>query len=225
VRNRGNFYGGYYRDFGYRNYYHNFWRRGFFGGYYYPFVPCYDVGSYLYYPSLYWLYVKTVDAEYYGGWYGAGYVVNPFPFVKVYYPTQTFVNLGIEVAAYPNEVQANFRTAMTNLTTSLAQQLANNLNASLTLAENDIVVTHYDNLQNTAYAMDGYVDDKGLGLHVAFKAYVDLSNPNQTLVFVPTGDQPSPADEATLDLINSRITALGGDPLTADVAANSTAVQ
>jgi len=220
IRDRGGRYGGYYRDFGWHNYYHGFWGYGFFGGFYYPFRPCFGIADYFFYPALYWLYVDAIEDAFYLAWYPNYYYGNPitpFPYVGVWYPTEELVDMGVEVSAQPDIAQDNFRQGMTLLTQALTQQIANNLDASVTLGTNEIVVTHYQNLQDTAYAMDGFVDSPSLNLHVAFKALVDMSDPSKSMVFVPTGAQPTPADDGILNMINQRIIALGGDPMIADV--------
>jgi hypothetical protein len=221
---------GFYANYGWHNYYHGYWDRGFYGGYYYPFRPCYDISTYFWYPSLYWLYQDAAADALYIAWYGNAYYnsypVTVFPFVRVYYPTETLRDMGIEVSAYPAEKQANFRSALTTLTQSLAQQIANSMNASVTLSSNDVVITHYQNLEDLGYSMEGYIDSTALNLHVGFKAFVDLVNPNQTLVFMPSGDQAAGDTDLTqLTLINDQITRLGGNPLIADVETDVASAQ
>lgn len=220
---------GYYSNYGWHNYYHGFWGVGFYGGFYYPFRPCYDISTYFWYPSLYWLYQDMAADALYVAWYGNAYYnsypVTVFPYVGVYYPTETLRDVGIEVSAYPAEKQTTFRAAMIKLTEGLAQQLANNMGASVTLSTNDVVITNYQNLADKGYSMEGYIDSKALNIHVGFKAFVDLVNADQTLVFIPTSDQSPGADLSNLTLINDKITALGGNPLIADVETDVASAQ
>ncbi len=89
-----------------------------------------------------------------------------------------------------------------------------NLSVAVQLDQGDVTINHYENLQNQAIEVEGYVDMGSTAL--AFKALIDLNDPSQTMVFVPTTQDPTDTDLATLDAMNARIVALGGDPMTAE---------
>jgi hypothetical protein len=209
----------------YHNYYGNYWSHGFYGGYFYPVIPCYDITPYFYYPMVYWMYAPTYDNTYWSGWYGdtdyVSYPVDPFPYREVYYPTDVIRDLAIEVSAFSAERQSYFRKGMNNLTESLAQQLANDLNASIELGQNEVTVNHYQNLGNNAIIVEGSVDidrdAEDIHVHSAFKALLDLNDQGNTLAFMPIGQDPTAADLTSLSAINDRIQALGGNPFQADV--------
>ena len=74
----------------------------------------------------------------------------------------------------------------------------------------EIVVNHYENLQNQSIVIEGFVDQGEL--HVAFKGVLDLVDPAQTLVFLPKGQEPSAAELNLLDDMNAKIRKLGGNP-------------
>jgi len=208
---RERIYRGYHDDVSLRFYYSPWFRHGFFGGYYYPVRTC-EIDIFLDYPVVFWLYSPIYDPDIYGRWYH-GYVV-PFRYTRIYYPTDVIRDMAIEVSAMPEKVQGLFRQDMVNLTEALAQQIANDLHSSITLNENEIVINHYENLRNQAMVLSGFVDHGDI--HAAFKALLDLRDPSQTLVFVPTSQEPTAEDLRTLDLINSKIQALGGNPYQAD---------
>lgn len=203
-----------YHDNHFRYYYSNWYRHGFYGGYWYPVRPCYDIHLYFWYPILYWFYMDSWDPDYYRVWYPDydGYVV-PFKYARVFYPSDTFRDLGIEVSAMSIVQQMNFREDLVQVVDTLAQTISDNLESSIVLSDNDIVINHYENLEDQAIVIEGFVDRDDL--HLAFKALLDLNDTTQTLVFAPVNQEPTDSDLITLQTINDRIQALGGDPYTA----------
>ena len=206
----------YYRNDHFRYYYSGWYRHGFYGGFFYPVRPILDIDVYFDYPAVSWLFNPYYDVDYYRAWYPDydQYPVTPFANVGVFYPTDTIRDVCVEVSSMPTPVQAKFRVGMSNLVQGLSKQLADNLQAPVVLAENDLVVNHYENLNGNAIVMEGFID-RG-DLHYAFKALVDLQNPDQTIVFIPTTQSPTDADLAALDAMNQKIVTLGGNPFTAD---------
>jgi hypothetical protein len=213
-KRRGDSYRGYYRNDAYRSYYSPWYRHGFYGGFFYPVVPCVDIGSYFYYPEVDWMYNTAPDADYAKDWYGQDtYPVDAFPYAGVLYPTDTLRDLGIDVSGLSGLQQYNYRQALTRFMDSLVAQINDNLTDAIQLGANEVVVDHYQNLNNLI-VIEGFVDHDDL--HYAFKATLDLSVPAQTLVFVPTNQQPDAQDLANLQVMNDRIVAAGGNPLQAD---------
>ena len=225
VRARFGTINGWHNDGFYHNFYSAYWDHGFYGGYFYPVYPCYDISPYMYYSMVYWLWAPTYDNDYFTTWYGdqdyVSYPVNPFPYRDDYFPTETFRDLAIEMSALSSAQQGYFRTSMVNLTEGLAQQLADDMNVSLELNQNEVTINHYENLGNNAVVVEGSVDldrdSEDIHVHAAFKALLDLTNPANTMVFVPLNGTPTAADLATLQAINNSIQALGGNPYQADV--------
>ena len=164
---------------------------------------------------LYWLYNSAVDAEFYSDWYGPSVTITPFPYAGAFYPTDDIRDMGVEISSWDADGQAHFRSSMDNFASSLAQAISLAVGPGFTFEANDIVIDHYVNLQNQAIVVEGFVD-RG-DLHLAFKALLNIADPSQTMVFVPTSQEPTPADLATLKAMNDRIVQLGGDPYTADV--------
>ncbi|MCC6278927.1 MAG: hypothetical protein IT289_13520 [Oligoflexia bacterium] len=202
-----------YKHQSHRHRYEPYFRHGFRGGYYFPVRPC-RIEVYFGYPLVMWLFADQIDYVYYRNWYGYDYDryrVDPFPHRRVYYPTMALRNMAIEVSAYPTYKQSLFRAAMINLTQALASQIANAQGRSFTLSENDIVINYQESLRGEAIVVEGFVDRDNI--HVAFKALLDLNNPDQTLVYVPLNSFPTDADLFGLRMINQRIQSLGGDPM------------
>jgi hypothetical protein len=159
---------------------------------------------------------------YYNGYYPPWNDGNPnpppppknFPFAGVFYPTDSLKDLGIEVSSMSNDLQANFESALTYFIQDLTDGISNQLTQPIVLQQQEVVVDHYENLQDQAIALEGFVDREGM--HYAFKTLLDLTDPTQSLTFVPSSQDPDPTDDPTLQLINDRIIQLGGDPYTAD---------
>lgn len=205
----------FYRDPHYHYYYSGWYDHGFYGGFYYPVRTVSDISDYFYYPTVYWLYNEDVDNDYNQDWYGSDYQpYQAFDYPGVFYPTDTIRDLAVEIAGLPYNVQANFRSALNIFVAKLQDAVNDNLQTAITFDRGDITVDHYQNLDNQALVLEGFVDNGSTSL--AFKALVDLNNPDQTIVFVPASQDPTADDLAALDAMNQRIIALGGDPMTAD---------
>ena len=217
VRERTSIYQRYYGTTEYRFFYGAYFQYGFFGGYYYPVRPRYDIHVHFTYPLVYWLYVDTLDEEYYRAWYGNDYEqyrFEVFPFARVFYPTDTLCDLMTEVSALSALQQHHFRLGLVNVVESLQSQISNYLVARFAFGDSDIVLTHYRNLDNKAIVLSGFVD-RG-ELHVSFKALVDLEDNKQSLVFMPTSQKPVEQELETLTKINDRMRQYGVDPLQGD---------
>jgi hypothetical protein len=216
--NRTNVYRTYYHDDHYRYYYGGWYAHGFYGGYFYPVRPCLDIHLYFWYPTLYWFYLDSWDPDFYRAWYPEydQYVVVPFRYARVFYPTETFRDLGMEVSNMSTYAQDNFRTAMNALGDSLRDDVSSQLFATVQFGANDIVINHYENLANQAIVVEGFVDKDSV--HIAFKAVLDLvdRNPDMTLVFAPLSSDPTQDDLDMLAAINQKIIDLGGNPMVAD---------
>ena len=205
--------GGFYRNDVYRYHYSRWFNHGFCGGYYYPVYPWYNIHNYFVYPMINWLYVQTVDTEYYQTWYGTDYNVCPvtaFPYATAFFPTQQMRDLGMEMSGLNATLQCGFRSAMVIMTKSLVQLVANQIAASFVLADSDIVVNHYENLGNTGVVLEGFINHDDINL--PFKAVLDLVTPSNTSVFIPTSDEPIQTDIDQLDRLNNQVKNLGGDP-------------
>lgn len=214
----------YYANRNYRYYYSGWFPRGFYGGYWYPVRPCYDVQNYFVYPIVFWMFYSDDDYNgYYDGYYppwneGSSQPTptapQQFPFAGVFYPTDTLRDLGMEVSAMTADLQANFRSGLTYFVQDLQDGISDQLTQPIVLQQQEVVVNHYENLQDQAIVLEGFVDRDGM--HYSFKALVDLVDPTQTLTFVPSTQDPDSQDDPTLQLINDRIQQLGGDPYSAD---------
>ncbi len=205
----------YYNNNQYKFYYSGWFNHGFCGGFYYPVRPWWGINEYFYYPTIYWLYVDigNDDIPYYQTVYGNEYnscPVKAFEYARVYFPTDNLRDLGIEMSALRPALQCNFRSAMLTMTESLQAQISDMLAASFTFGEYSVVVNHYENLQNQGVVLEGFVDQGDL--HVAFKGILDLVNPDNTLVFLPKGQDPTAAELNLLDDMNDKIRSLGGNP-------------
>jgi hypothetical protein len=208
-------YRGFYRDRHYRYYYSDYYSYGFFGGFYYPVRALTNIDAYFYYPTVYFLYNDDVDDDYNRDWYGSDYRhYDAFNYSGVFYPTDTIRDCAIEVSGLPYAVQGNFRTGLNVFVARLQDAVNANLQVSITFDRGDVTVNHYKNLKNQALVLEGFVDNGTTSL--AFKAFLDLNDPNQTSVFVPADQTPSAEDLANLNSMNQRIIGLGGDPMSAD---------
>jgi hypothetical protein len=172
-----------------------------------------NIHLHFHFPIVYWLYASDPDPEYYTSYYGSGYYVNPFRYARCYYPTETLRDLGEEASGLGYQEQQNFRTGLETITEQLRMQISEKLAQSYNLTDNDIVITHYQNLQNAAYVVEGFVNQGNLSL--AFKGIIDLYDPTFSAVYVAFGDDPTEQDRDLLNWINDRIIQLGGDPFTA----------
>ncbi len=200
----------------FHNWYNNWHQWGFFGGFWYPFYPCYNIDDYFYYPAVSWFYVsEPVTVDYYRDYYPSapapsGDCLTTFPYTNIYFPTDTLRDLLIEMSGLPT-VLCNFREAVISFTSQLQQDVTTNMNVNYSFSQNGIVITYYQNLQNQAIVLGGYVsDDK---IHMAFEGFLDLNNPNQSIAFVPKGQNPTADEIQALTQLNNRITALGGNPV------------
>ncbi len=205
----------YYYNDNYRFFYSSWFTFGFCGGYYYPVRPWWGIHQYFYYPTVYWLYndIGSNDVPYYQTVYGSDYNSCPVSvneYARVYFPTDVMRDLGVEVSGLSAARQCNFRTAMTVMTRDLQAQISEMIAASFTFGEYEVIVNHYENLQNQAIVVEGFVDQGQL--HVAFKGTLDLVNPSNTMVFLPKGQEPTGAELNKLDDMNKKIRLLGGDP-------------
>lgn len=203
---------GHYHNRHHRYFYSHYFRHGFFGGFYYPVRPCYDIHVYFGFPIVTWLFTDSVNPSYYRHWYDDydRYPVKPFRSARVFFPTDTLRDLGIEVSAFPSETQRSFRAAIVKLTEMLAQELANDLGTPITLRDSDVVMNRYENLRDQAVMIEGFVDRADI--KAPFKALLDLADSEQTLIYIPVNQEPTHADLGTLERINQRILSLGGDP-------------
>jgi hypothetical protein len=219
ARARWNNYSGYFGNSSYRYYHHNWYSHGFYGGYWYPVRPCWTMNNYYYYPLVQWLYVQQPDVTYYQNWYGADYTqypVAPNPYVDVFFPTDTWRDALVELSGLSADLQYNFRQSLLVFTGQLKAQVGAVLNASFEFQQYEVVVNHYENLGNRGVVLEGFVDRNDANIHLPFKALLDLEDPQGTLTFVPSSENPSVEELQALDDLNARIKAIGGDPYSAN---------
>src|SRR5262249_31711645 len=110
-------------------YYSGWFKHGFCGGFYYPIRPWYAIHEWFYYPVIYWLYVDLgpQDIPFYQEIYLNEYPscpVKAFEYARVFFPTDSLRDLGIEMSALKPAIQCNFRESMLRATKSLQQQLS-----------------------------------------------------------------------------------------------------
>ncbi|MBI3557302.1 MAG: hypothetical protein HY074_13645 [Deltaproteobacteria bacterium] len=194
----------------YRPWYHY----GFRGGFYYPVTPVYDIQLSFYNPIIFWMYADQYDETYYNTWYGSDLysyrelqLRNGRP--GVYFPTQTIRDLGLGVSTMPIRQQANFRAGLTKLADQLEWKLREGLDSSITLGRSDIVVSHFETL-NDALVIEGFVSADAR--QFPFKALFDLNNFEMNMVFVPASFDGAPTADQLADLreLNERIAYYGG---------------
>jgi len=212
----------YYGQPRFHDYYNGWYRHGFYGGYYYPVHSCLDIDIFFNYPMAYWLYADSYDQDYWDHYYDDWYANTPAPshvdvfrFAGVFYPTDTLRDLAIDVSSLDQGVTLNFRQGMTFLVEELQLQISAQLGESVALGKNSIVIDHFQNLDNKAVAMEGFVDQDDV--QIPFKAFISLTDVSQDQVFVPDAQDPqNDADQASLKQMNDKIVKLGGDPYSAD---------
>jgi len=205
------------------NYYHNWYNAwfqwGFFGGFWYPVNPDFMIEDYFYYPDVQWFYVdQPVAAEYYSEYYPSQPVpsdicLQAFPYKHVYFPTDTLRDLLVEVSGLPQDLRCNFHEAVMSFTSQLQQEIVSNFSVSFSYSPNDIVVNYYQNLQNKAIVISGFVSHDTIKM--AFEGFLDLIDPGQSISFAPKGQIPTQDELNVLNQLNDRIESLGGDPFTA----------
>jgi hypothetical protein len=211
---RSGWYNSYYPTW--RTHYNSWYRWGFYGGFYWNFRPVVDIGVYFYNPMVSWFYTPSYDPYYYSTWYNGGVTAypimsRPFPYTGIYYPTEEFrdLNLGMSQASLP--AQANYRQAMIDFTLKLQQQVANIVGFNVVLSANDIVISHYQQLNgDTGVVIEGFVTYQQQNSY-PFKGYLNLTNGTAS-VFVTgsSGQNPSQGELNQLNTVNSQIQNAGG---------------
>ena len=198
----------------YHDAYRPWYNYGFRGGFYYPFTPVYDIQESFYNPIIFWMYADQYDETYYNTWYGSDMYSyrelqtrNARP--GVFFPTQTIRDLGLGVSTMPIGQQANFRSGMNKLADQLEWKLREGLDSSIMLGRSDIVISHYETL-NDALVIEGFVSADAR--QFPFKALFDLNNSDMNMVFTPASFDGAPSDEQLADLreLNERIAYYGG---------------
>jgi hypothetical protein len=197
----------------YRDRYRPWWNEGFYGGCYWEFHPVLDIDTYFYDPVVYWFYESDADDYYYRTWYGSDYDRYPelhsgFKYVGVFYPTEEFRDLNLGISALGVEVQARYRRASIVLGDRIDSEFRRR--GGHALGENDVVIDHYQILpDDQGVVVEGFVDQDNQ--EFAFKSVLDLSNPDNTMVFSVSADETPSDDELDqLRQVNTRIEDLGG---------------
>lgn len=190
--------------------------KGFFGGYFYPVRPEDDVTGYFDYPIANWLFSGAADRELYRAGVDAtvtAYPVETFPYAGAYFPTETLRDLAVDASGLPPWRRATFREGLVAVTDQLAALVSARAKERYQFGDGELVVTHYENVRNEAYVIEGFID--GDALQVPFKALVDLDGASLCAAYAVF--EPDPAAQGTdvLDWMNERILQLGGDPYTA----------
>ncbi len=178
----------------YRNYYSSYYDHGFRGGYAYPVRVDIAIHQHFWNPLVLWMFDDSNNNDFYCRYYGNSYCysypVRPFRYARVFYPTDTMRDLAIEVSGMSYYRHTYYRTALETLTDKLNSQISNYVSGRFYFGPNDIVINHYRNLGFGQVMVEGFVD-RG-SLHVAFKGHLDLENPYNSSVFVPTISDYSP---------------------------------
>jgi hypothetical protein len=179
-----------------------------------PFVVGYN--DYFWNPCFFWFYADNAawDDGYFRTWYGPEYdrlpgFQNRFRRPWAFYPTQTFIDLTMGVSEWENQKQLAFRESMSDLTTILENNLTQELGAPVVLDQASIEVDHYQLLDNSV-VLDGEVQVNGTAY--AYKALVDLNNPTESNVVIPTvtNEQPTQAQIQQITTLNQQIVQQGG---------------
>jgi hypothetical protein len=96
----------------------------------------------------------------------------------------------------------------------LRQELSSLLTAEFEFADYSVVLTRYENLQDKAIVLEGFVEQGEL--KKSFKGFVDLVDAQKSVAFVPNSFEPTPEELAELGEMNQRIVDLQGDPYAAN---------
>ena len=196
VVERSRVYNNYYHDprQTYRQSYSSYYDHGFRGGYAYPVRVDLEIHRHFWNPVVLWMFDDSNNRDFYCRYYGDSYCysypIRPFRYARVYYPTDTMRDLAIEVSGMSYYRHTYYRTALETLTDKLNSQISNYVSGRFYFGPNDIVINHYRNLGFGQIMVEGFVD-RG-SLHVAFKGRLDLENPYNSDVFVPTVTDYSP---------------------------------
>ena len=178
----------------YTQYYSSYYDHGFRGGYAYPVRVDIAIHEHFWNPVVLWMYDDSDHTDFYCQYYGNSYCysypIRPFRYARVYYPTDTMRDLAIEVSGMEYYRHTYYRTALEVLTDKLNAQISNYVSGRFYFGPNDIVINHYRNIGGGQVIVEGFVD-RG-DLHVAFKGHLDLENPYNSDVFVPTVSEYSP---------------------------------
>ncbi len=211
---RTSWYNSYYPTW--RNHYNPWGRFGFYGGFRWDLRPVADIGVYFYNPMISWFYATDYDDHYYNTWYNSGITTypemrRPFPYSGVYYPTEEFRDLNLGMSQASMESQVNYRSAMIDFTLQLQQQVSGILGYQAALSANDIVVTHYQQLNgDSGVVIEGWVSYQQQQSY-PFKAYLNLYTGTSSLfVTGSNGQSPSQTEIDTLNGLNSQIQDAGG---------------
>lgn len=216
---RFNVYGHYWQSNHYHNWYNAWYHWGFYGGFWYPVRPFYAIENYFTYPVVQWFFVdQAIVPQYYSNYYVSQPALPPacsetFPYKNIYFPTDTLRDLLVEVSGLPQELRCNFRAAVISMTSQLKDDVSNYFAVHLVFQPDDIVINYYQNLQNNAIVVAGFVNQNKINM--AFEALLDLQNPNESIIFAPEGQTPTEEQLQVLNQLNERIKSLGGDPFTA----------
>ena len=170
--------------------------------------------TYYYVPGIYWFYNDGWDDYYYETWYGGGYAAwpvewrIPFKHRGAFFPTEEFRDLNLDMNGTPVQIQIEYRRSISALADHLATEtLGHGGNGVLQMAS--VVIDHYQLiLDSQGVEVEGFVSQDGY--QFPFKALLDLSNPDEPEVFIPSSAQPTPEEQGQLNELNSHITDLGG---------------
>ncbi|WP_045095213.1 hypothetical protein [Legionella fallonii] len=217
-RQRFNNYEQYWKNGHYHNQYGLWHKWGFYGGFWYPTRPFFAIENYFTYPTVQWLFVDdSVAPGYFKSYYSEKMLppdcLKAFTYKNIYFPSDTLRDLLVEASAFPQNVRCNFRLALINITAQLKKTIDEQFFILFTFKHNDIVINHYQNLQNKAIVVAGFINQGKI--KVAFEALMDLKNPNQSIIFIPESSKPTDKQLQQLYQLTNRIRVLGGNPFTA----------
>lgn len=200
----------------FRFYYSGWFRFGWYGGFWYPVRPCWTIETYFEYPLVNWFYATTWTPDYWNAYYSETEpqgCSDRFPYAGIYFPTDSLRDMLVEVSGMEMDRRCNFRTGVILMTNSIRDQLSAQTGVAFTFNTNDVVINHYDNLQNQALSVAGIVDNGTI--QIPFQGVIDLLDASRTVVIVAGGQNPTGDEVNQVQSMNQKVTALGGDPLTA----------
>jgi hypothetical protein len=201
---------------------------GFYGGYYWDVHPFYTIDTYFYCPEVYWFYNTDWDVDFYHDWYGDHYTdwakyQVPFNRPGVFFPTEEFRDINIDVAGLKNiNEEIGYRQAMNNFSDTLALEVSKQTGVAPAnaLLQDSIVIDHYQlllddwNIEIEGFVSETVINAQGASVDVnfPFKALIDLGHPALNIVFIPTGDSadPNSLDAQNLKRLNDKILSDGG---------------
>lgn len=193
-----------------RYFYVSYLDLGFLGGFGYSDERVTEMGAYFLYPQVEWLFSETAS-EYHKAVYGKGEGEKPvgkFDYAGSFFPSTSLVQAAADSSVLELPARAAFRSGLTYVASELVARFKRDPEKK-SLQAYEIVVSHYETLSN-AIVLEGFTTQSPV---LSFKAYLDLTDEEEDLVFIANGRKPSKEEATHLAALNKLITDAGGDPM------------